>query len=121
MELRVIKFSNGMDVIADLGDQPAGGTVTIGGVLLGDVVVLKKPRILMMQQTQNGVQVGLAPFNIEDENDTIKIEVMLDKIMSVFKLPVGSKLVNSYLQTTTSIALNTGSNMPLGGGKFVAN
>ena len=128
MELRIVKFANGMDVIADLEAQvlePADKTdvVEIAGLYLSPVLTLRKPRVLIMQQTQNGIQVGLAPFNIEDDKDAIPIEVFRDKILSVFPLPKGSRLVTSYLESTTKIDLS--SKMPpaapSGGGRFVAN
>lgn len=128
MELRIVKFANGMDVIADLEAQvlePADKTdvVEIAGLYLSPVLTLRKPRVLIMQQTQNGIQVGLAPFNIEDDKDAIPIEVFRDKILSVFQLPKGSRLVTSYLESTTKIDLS--SKMPpaapSGGGRFVAN
>ena len=128
MELRIVKFANGMDVIADLEAQvqepdDKGDVVAIAGLYLTPVITLHKPRVLIMQQTQNGIQVGLAPFNIEDDKDAIPIEVFRDKVLSVFPLPKGSRLVTSYLESTTKIDLS--SKMPpaapSGGGRFVAN
>ena len=128
MELRIVKFANGMDVIADLGAQvqepdDKSDVVVIAGLYLTPVITMHKPRVLIMQQTQNGIQVGLAPFNIEDDKDAIPIEVFRDKVLSVFPLPKGSRLVTSYLESTTKIDLS--SKMPpaapSGGGRFVAN
>ena len=128
MELRIVKFANGMDVIADLEAQvqepdDKSDVVAIAGLYLTPVITLHKPRVLIMQQTQNGIQVGLAPFNIEDDKDAIPIEVFRDKVLSVFPLPKGSRLVTSYLESTTKIDLS--SKMPpaapSGGGRFVAN
>ena len=128
MELRIVKFANGMDVIADLEAQvqepdDTSDVVAIAGLYLTPVITLHKPRVLVMQQTQNGIQVGLAPFNIEDDKDAISIEVFRDKVLSVFPLPKGSRLVTSYLESTTKIDLS--SKMPpaasSGGGRFVAN
>ena len=128
MELRIVKFANGMDVIADLEAQvqepdDTSDVVAIAGLYLTPVITLHKPRVLIMQQTQNGIQVGLAPFNIEDDKDAIPIEVFRDKVLSVFPLPKGSRLVTSYLESTTKIDLS--SKMPTaassGGGRFVAN
>ena len=128
MELRIVKFANGMDVIADLEAQvqepdDTSDVVAIAGLYLTPVITLHKPRVLIMQQTQNGIQVGLAPFNIEDDKDAISIEVFRDKVLSVFPLPKGSRLVTSYLESTTKIDLSSKMSpaAPSGGSRFVAN
>jgi hypothetical protein len=88
MELRIVKFANGMDVIADLSkyaDDAQDDALTISDLKIPSVFTLLKPRILMMQQTPNGIQVGLAPFNIEDADDVIPVEVFRDKVVAMWR------------------------------------
>lgn len=111
--IRVLKLVNGIDLIADLSDyanppaQSQDDYVFISGVYLPEVLSLSRVRVLLSQPTPNGMQVGMLPVNFEDQDDEVKFEIFRDKILGIHELITNSRLVESFLESTSKIAIST--------------
>lgn len=110
--IHVFSFANGRDVIASAtellaNDKSSETALRFGKLALPPVFSLVKPRIIMMHQTQTGIQVGMAPVNIDDANEANPIPFQTSGLIYCYELPDNAKLVKSYLQSVSSIDLAT--------------
>lgn len=123
--LFVFSFANGRDIVASATHLMAetDGSTKFGDLHLPATFMLTKPRLLMMQQTPEGIKVGMAPVNIDDAGDTTPIPFNTAALAYCYALPDSSKLGASYVQSVSSIDLTSKlpARAPVGNGAFRAN
>ena len=78
--IKVYKVVSGEEIIAEVFN------------VLGEVVVLKNPAVIVMQQTQKGVGVALAPFMPYAEEE----KITLSKSAIVAETIPATTMVNEY-------------------------
>ena len=108
-DIYVFSFANGRDIVASASDfkERAMQTLKVGTIYLPEVFNLTKPRLIMMHQTASGIQVGMAPVNIDDTTEAEPIPFMRNALAYCYSLPDSSKLAKNYLQSISSISLAT--------------
>lgn len=77
---KVYKLSSGEEIIAEVFN------------ILGEVIILKNPAIIIMQQTQQGMGIGLAPFMPYAEEE----KVTINKSAIVAESTPATNMVNEY-------------------------
>lgn len=93
---KVYKLSSGEEIIAEVFN------------ILGEVIILKNPAIIIMQQTQQGMGIGLAPFMpyAEEEKVTIsKSAVVAEAIPATNMVNEYSRIFGSGIQIAPASAL----------------
>ena len=88
-EIKVFKLLNGDEIIAEVVKQGPNWTI-------------KKIRMVLMQQTQQGIGLGLLPWLATNIND--EFELFPTSLMGVPFEPE-ENLKKEYLQQTTGIAI----------------
>lgn len=125
-QIYVFSFANGRDIIADaehlISSELYDGAIKVGKLTLPEVFDLTKPRIIMMHQTPKGIQVGMAPVNIDDPDEKEPIPFMRSTLSYCYALPEKSNLATNYIQSVSTIALasNLSDVKPIGSGAFRA-
>lgn len=94
----VFSLSNGRDIIADASDylEPASNLKKFGELHLPEVMLLHKPRIIMMQPSSSGIRVGMAPVDVDDINAETKIPFNTQTISYCYRVSSEGNLAKNY-------------------------
>lgn len=93
MNIVVLKCNSGEEIIGNMVSDNA------------DSMVLDKPRVLIPQQTEQGLSLMLLPYFFSCSEE--KITVMKDKVVAKVEGSIPKQVEDNYIQQTSNIQLAT--------------
>lgn len=91
MNIMAVKIASGEEIVAEVIEQLDGS------------IQCRRPRVVQMMQTQQGVGAGLVPYIMSAPDATIPINP--DCIVA--KVKVGSQIERAYTQEVSGLDLTT--------------